>query len=132
MKLINRLNRPDMSNIEAYTAIKAEVLTSFEVGEILKFNTFEAFWNQIEENNGYEEEWEEWKKDGVIFVYLQIFNDIKGINPFDSAKARIVNLLCLLNLNMNAYDDDLHSTWQEFVQGWSILKGEIESLIDSK
>lgn len=131
MKLINRLNRPDMNSIEAYTAIKSEVMTSFEVEEILKFNTFEAFWDQIEENNGYEEEWEEWKKDGVIFVYLQIFNDIKGINPFDSAKTRIVNLLCLLNLNMNAYDDDLESTWREFVQGWSILKGEIESLIES-
>jgi len=131
VKLINRLNRPDMNSIEAYTAIKSEVMTSFEVEEILKFNTFEAFWDQIEENNGYEEEWEEWKKDGVIFVYLQIFNDIKGINPFDSAKTRIVNLLCLLNLNMNAYDDDLESTWREFVQGWSILKGEIESLIES-
>jgi len=118
-----------MDNLEAYTAAKEEVLSTFEIEEILKFHSFDSFWDQIDVNNGYEEEWEGWKRDGVVFTYLQIFNEIKGINQFESVKSNLLELACLLNLNMNAHDDDLQSTWENFQRKWDIVKVEIETLI---
>jgi ASC-1-like (ASCH) protein len=54
--------------------VKEEVLSSFTIEEIKNYPSFEAFFNAVDVQNAYEEEWDaqEWKT-----YYLIVYAEIK-------------------------------------------------------
>lgn len=59
--------------LETFSAVLREVLSSFTREEMEKLNSFEAFWDQVDIQNAYEEEWDSWKKSGIKAVYAAVY-----------------------------------------------------------
>ncbi len=60
---------------ELLEAILIELEDSFGVEELSKISDFEEFWERLEQQYGYEEEWYEWKGKGVERIYRFIWEN---------------------------------------------------------
>lgn len=54
-----------------------EVASSYDHDEMLSFKNFSEFWDQIDTQNAYEEEWKEWKRKGIKSVYKSVYYKYK-------------------------------------------------------
>lgn len=56
-------------------AIRMEVTSSFDLEDV-KAVSFEEFWDIVDAQNAYEEEWEEHKENNVKEIYREIYQGI--------------------------------------------------------
>lgn len=63
------------TNKEILGYVRTEIEVSFELEEILKFDSFEDFYAQVDVQNAYEEEW---MPNFYRPYYLAVYNDIKS------------------------------------------------------
>lgn len=56
--------------------VKTEIFSSFTKEEIILFVNFDEFWDQVDAQNAYEEEWQDWKNKGIKNIYLEIYQEI--------------------------------------------------------
>ena len=63
--------------------VELEVVTTFEVSEFLGFPNFEVFFDQVDVNNGYEEDWPEHLENGIEEnyrrVYTKLLNELREL-----------------------------------------------------
>lgn len=59
-------------------AVKDEIESSFTIEEIKAFKDFDKFWEEVDTQNFYEEEWKTWKKKGIKEIYRKIYIELKG------------------------------------------------------
>lgn len=114
------MGKINVKTAENYKAIKKEVLTSFELSEILGFASFEEFFSMIDQQNGYEEEWQVWEAAGVREVYLRIFKELRGEEAVsaESLKISLIDLICKIEMNRIALDEDMSDTWVNVLENW--------------
>lgn len=114
------MEKLNVKTAENYKAIKKEVLTSFELSEILAFPSFEEFFSMIDQQNGYEEEWQVWEAVGVREVYLRIFKELRGEETVSAEVLKIsfIDLICKIESNRIAFDEDMSDTWKEVLDNW--------------
>lgn len=62
---------------ELMRLILEEIRDSFALVELASSHRFENFWNQVDVQNTYEDDWEDWKERGIIKVYSFIWNEFK-------------------------------------------------------
>lgn len=63
---------PDIKDI-----VTQEVLATYTHDEIRAYKNFQDFWEDVDINNAYEEEWESWKRRGIKSVYLKVYYEYK-------------------------------------------------------
>lgn len=57
--------------------VTIEVRASFTSDEILEFKNFDKFWETIDGQNAFEEEWQAYKKNGIKGIYKEAYYDLK-------------------------------------------------------
>lgn len=63
---------------ELERAIREDVMNSFEAEEIKEFKSFEAFFDQVDTLNAYEEGWDD-RKESDKPTYKKVYNFLKGV-----------------------------------------------------
>ena len=63
---------------ELERAIREDVMSSFESEEIKEFKSFEAFFDQVDTLNAYEEGWDD-RKELDKPTYKKVYNFLKGV-----------------------------------------------------
>lgn len=63
---------PEMKDL-----VMQEVTSSYDHDEIRGFKNFQEFWDQVDTQNAYEEEWKAWKKKGIKFTYREVYYQLK-------------------------------------------------------
>lgn len=71
VKRMKELETKSNKTLDEY--VELEVVTSFEVGEFLSIGSFEKFFNEVDIQNAYEEEWPERLDQGIREIYFRVF-----------------------------------------------------------
>jgi len=73
-ELIAQLN--ELNNLEE--SVNTEVTECYTPEEIAHFEHFEAFWDAIDVQNAYEEDWDKWQGKGIKETYKIVFDKLRG------------------------------------------------------
>lgn len=71
------MSLPYPLNLEDLKLIEKDILETWDLSEINAFPNFESFWNEIEIENAYEEDWDKEREYWRPYFY-EVFKKLRG------------------------------------------------------